>query len=172
MRQPTDTENAHLDRPSPLLQTRWMKIALLLSLLLGFPVASAAGPSSRDFALMGRVAWSAFECSVLASLMKDPPEQKRLFFVGYEQGKAFLDALTSGSIQRQDVYEVVPWGVATQLEGPSAEFMLGRIYASAEDEAMKEVARSADAEQPEEARRAVARVKYLKANCALVGKGD
>lgn len=147
-----------------------MKTALLLSLLLGLPVASVAGPTSRDLALMGRVTWSAFACSVFASLMKDEDESKRLFFVGYEQGKAFIHALSSGNIQREDLRKHVPWGVTSQLEGPNPDFMIGRVYATAEDWAIEQLTQSTVGDPSDEARRIAAQGKFLSGNCGLIGK--
>ncbi len=55
--------------------------------------------TSKEYAVMGRQAWSAFECASLASVIGDVEEQERLFLFGYEQGKKFLAAVEAEKIQ-------------------------------------------------------------------------
>ena len=88
---------------------------------------------------MGRVSWSAFECSSLASVMNEGKEQERLFALGYQQGKAFIDALQKNRIELKDRNEQVPSGFLLLLQGPTPDFVLGRVFESAQENALKDV---------------------------------
>ena len=46
----------------------------------------------------------------LAGIAGDADQQKRLFTLGYEQGKTFIEALRSGKIERQDLTREVDNG--------------------------------------------------------------
>jgi hypothetical protein len=74
---------------------------------------------------MGKKVIAAFECAALAQLAGDADEQKRLFTLGYEQAKTFIEALRSGKIEKQNV-DQVPIGVL--IDGPTADFVLGRLW--------------------------------------------
>ena len=77
---------------------------------------------------MGIKAWAAFSCSALAPMAGKADDQQRLFTLGYEQGKAFIEALRSGKIEEKDLYEV-PDPVHWTLQGsPSTDFALGRTW--------------------------------------------
>jgi hypothetical protein len=64
---------------------------LVLALLV--LVGAVRAEDSREYAIMARAAWSAFECSSLASKSNDAKEQERLFLFGYDQGKQFIAAV-------------------------------------------------------------------------------
>jgi hypothetical protein len=88
---------------------------------------------------MGRKVWAAFECAALAGIAGDADQQKRLFTLGYEQGKTFIEALRSGKIERQDLTREVPVGLLG-LDVPSAtsaDFVLGRVWEAVLEEARK-----------------------------------
>lgn len=126
--------------------------------------------SSKEYAMMGRDVWSAFECSSWASEINDTKEVERLFLFGYEQGKKFLDALNAGKIEQEDISQEVPIGVTMLLQGPSEEFILGRIYSFAEEEALGEVFKTGDDYNSKELQEIIASNKFQDGNCELVGK--
>ena len=72
--------------------------------------ARALARTSAEYALLGRRVWAAFECAALAGIAGDADQQKRLFTLGYEQGKTFIEALRSGKIERQDLTREVDNG--------------------------------------------------------------
>lgn len=147
-----------------------MKRSVPCALLLaaGF-LTNALADAPSEHALMGRSIYSAFTCSVLASLMEEEKEHERLFTYGYEQGRVFVDRVRSGKITNEELRKSVPMGVSMYLRGPSSDFILGRIYSDAEDWALEKTA-SPDAEVYSESRRNSARSKYLAGNCALIGR--
>jgi len=91
---------------------------------------------------MGRATWVAFECASLASLLRDAKEHERLFMFGYKQGQFFLGALQGGKITEKDARAQVPIGLALLIQGPTSEFILGRIFEAAQDSALKKVMRT------------------------------
>ncbi|MBI1755329.1 hypothetical protein HYR65_03545 [Candidatus Azambacteria bacterium] len=95
--------------------------------------------SSKEYAVMGREVLSALECSAWASKVNDAKESERLFMFGYAQGQKFLGALRAEKIKQEDVSQEVPIGITMLLQGPSDEFILGRIFENAQEEALNKV---------------------------------
>lgn len=117
---------------------------------------------------MGRIAWAAFECSSLAAQMKDANEQERLFTLGHEQGKAFIEAVETQKVERKHIMEEVPIGLVLHLQGPTPDFMLGRIYESAQDEVLKDVLRTNGKLNSDEVQALIAQGKYNDQNCRIL----
>jgi len=126
--------------------------------------------SSKEYAVMGRMTWSAFECSALASKIEDSVEAERLFLFGYEQGKEFLGALKAEKIKQEDISQEVPIGITMLLQGPSEEFILGRIHSFAEEEALDEVFKTGNEYNSDELQDVIARNEFQNSNCQLIGK--
>lgn len=144
---------------------------LSLSVILGFLVVNLAkSEDSRDFAMMGQASWSAFECSSLAAESKNLQEQERLFLFGYEQGQKFIAAVEAEKIQQDDLSKEVPMIMLLLLEGPSPDFMLGRIYQMAQDSALEDVYKTGGRFNSDEMKEALAENMFSKANCKLIGK--
>lgn len=147
-----------------------MRTPFLVATISGLLAASSAtAQSSRVFAVMGRSLWSAFECSSLASQMKNQKEQERLFNFGYKSGLAFISALQDQKIERKHLSEEVPIGVTFLLQGPTPDFILGRIFEAAQDEALKGILKTGDSMNPDDVQKLLAQNKYTKQNCRLLG---
>jgi hypothetical protein len=118
-------------------------------------------------ALLGHIMWSAFECSALAELAENKSEQERLYLVGLNAGRTFLEAMKAGQISQQALNEAVPINVLQRLEGPSNEFVIGKIHAAAtghtRDEIVKRKRSMWGATQKQEARS-----DYGYRNCFLI----
>ena len=121
--------------------------------ILKFMVVAVAGlilaqpgmaESSKPYGTMAQSAWSAFECSVLAEKSNNLKEQKRLFRVGYEQGLKFIAALESGEARTGDLPEGSPLSMLLLLQGPTPDFMLGRIFEVALRSALENVYTTGD----------------------------
>lgn len=95
--------------------------------------------SSSEYAVMGDKTWNAFGCSALASIIGNTDESERLFKFGYEQGSIFLKALKANKISKEDISSKVPVGVMWLIEGPTNDFILGRILENAQEDALEEV---------------------------------
>lgn len=146
-----------------------IRIASLLA--LGFISLECFASDSVSYAQMARSSWSSFECSTLASKMRQPAEQERLFNFGYAQGQEFISALEAGKIKREDLSSYAPVGVLLLLEGPSADFILGRIYAAAEENALKDVYQTGGVFNSEATQELIASNKFTGSNCQLIGNG-
>jgi hypothetical protein len=94
-------------------------------------VLNAADEKGFEKALLGRIMWSAFECSTYAELSDYNSEQERLHLVGLNAGRTFLEAMKAGQVSEQALREAVPINVLQRLEGPSNEVIIDKIYAAA-----------------------------------------
>lgn len=129
----------------------------------------ASAQSSKEFAAMGLASWAAFECATLASHSKDAKAQERLFTHGYKLGQAFVSAARNGKIEAKDMSSKVPLGVVWLLEGPTTDFILGRIYENAQENSLKDVLKTDGIYNSNELQVSLARNKFRKSNCALLG---
>ncbi|OGR83663.1 MAG: hypothetical protein A3J74_02130 [Elusimicrobia bacterium RIFCSPHIGHO2_02_FULL_57_9] len=134
-----------------------------------FP-ATAVAEISKDYSVMGRAAWSAFECSSLASKSNNLKEQERLFLFGYKQGQKFIAAVKAEKIKKEDLSSGVPTVMLLLLQGPTPDFMLGRIFESAQDSALKGIYKVGEHFNSEEEQTSAAKDKFWKFNCQLIGK--
>jgi hypothetical protein len=135
----------------------------LALILWAAPAVETSAQTSKDYALMGKRAWVAFECAALALTAKNETENRRLFTLGYEQGKAFVQALQSGKIEEQHLNSNVPMSVLFKLEGPNIDFMLGRIWEGAYEKATKAI-HAADWDRWV----SLAQNQFVKQNCGLM----
>lgn len=143
-----------------------MKSVIAASLAF-LPLLSPA-QTSKDLALMGATSWSALECSTLASVMKDEKEQARLFTLGYESGKKFMGAVQAKKVTLQDLQNEVPSGLLMLMQGPSVDFMLGRVFESALDNATRGIFTSNGELHSDELQRTLATTKFGQKNCRLL----
>lgn len=134
---------------------------------------SAFIQSSKEYAVMGRELWSAFECSTWASQFEDQNEAERLSIFGYEQGKKFLGAVRAKKITEEDFSQEVPIGVSMLLAGPSDDFILGVISAYAQEDALEEVFYTnydRSKLNSDDLQKSIAENKFWDGNCQLIGK--
>jgi hypothetical protein len=138
---------------------------------VGFAIAVLAilptqtwGQTSTQYALMGKKLWAAFACAATADVTGEEAEENRLFKIGYEQGKTFIDAVQSGKVEQKDLNNEVPLTVLFGLKGPSADFILGRIWEAVIDEVTKDILDTND----KALQKVVARRKYSQMNCSLM----
>ena len=100
-----------------------------LGMLAGFSISIVAhAETSAEYAMMGKKIWPSFICAVAAGILKDEEATKRLFNVGYEGGKKFIEALRDNKVTREDVSSSVAVAVTLRLKGPNSDFMLGSIW--------------------------------------------
>lgn len=143
----------------------------LLHLLVAFlllPLSGEAQEGRNAEIEAGNTLWSAFECAAFASVAKLNTEQERLFKLGYEKGAIFIKAVAEGRISIQELRSGVPSGVAMYLQGPTPDFMLGRIYESALDSSLKNIFTTNGSYNPADLQVTLAETEYRKHNCALI----
>lgn len=85
--------------------------------------------------------WSAFECSSYAEMAGNAPEQRRLLQLGMDTGRPFVNGVRNRTIAASEIGDRVPVAVLTAMAGPTTDFMLGRIYATAAQQAFDRVAK-------------------------------
>lgn len=146
-------------------------IQLMLATAIGFLFSNpSTAESSKDYAIMARASWSAFECSSLASKSKNFKEQERLFLHGYDQGQKFIAAVKSEKVKREYLSTEAPLMMLLLLQGPTADFMLGRIFEAAQKSALEDVYKTGQNFNSDEMQESLAKNKFWKLNCQLIGK--
>jgi hypothetical protein len=149
-----------------------MKLKLFVAIASATCASITALNAVEEKALLGHIMWSAFQCSTYAELSgnlisENKSEQERLHLVGLNAGRTFLEAMKAGQISEQALREAVPINVLQRLEGPSNEFVIGKIYAaatgSARDEIVKKKRRIWGPTEKQDARFA-----YTYHNCILI----
>ena len=82
----------------------------------------------------------------------------------------FISALQAGKIKQKDLDSESPWIMLLLLEGPNPDFMLGRIYASAQNSALKNVFNTGNHLNSGEEQRVIAVQEFLRLGCEMVGE--
>ena len=147
-----------------------MMRTVVVSLLI-LVSSSATAQDSASYAQMAKASWSAFECSALAAKLDKKSEAERLFKFGYDKGKAFISAMLENKVKREDLSDTAPIGVLFRLEGPTPDFMLGRIFESAQDNALKDVYETEGKFNSDETQGMLASSKFASSNCQIIGNG-
>lgn len=145
---------------------------LLAGLFLSLVGAAASAQDSKAYAKMGDAALNGFECSYLAAMAGNKEQQKRLFLFGYKQGKAFISAVRAKKVKQSDLDSETPMMVFFALQGPTSDFMLGRLYESAQNDVLKDVFKSVSPLNALRESKTVAANEFRKRNCDLIGVND
>lgn len=148
-----------------------------------YAISAVAKASETKSPRLGFLIWSAFECATYAEMAgnKELPhnkdEQGRLFRIGYDVGVKFLADIKTQAIAKKSAMDQMPWQVAMLLGGPTNEFIIGRIYQSASNDAFDAVSEHDDAGVPlapskyvvdPSAQASIAWRKYAQSNCQLI----
>lgn len=94
---------------------------------------------SLRLARSGRRAWDAFQCAGFAATMHDKEAFDGVFARGFSTAHVFLDALQKERIKRAHFEKEIPSPMRASLEGPSADFVVGRVYQTALESAVHAV---------------------------------
>jgi len=128
-------------------------------------------PEKEILLLQSKKTWSAFECSYLASKLNKPNEQERLFLFGFDMGKSFLIAAEQRKFTREEASKIVPTGFLLVMQGPSHDFVLGRLWESITEYASKELFRKLEGQiYTDERIKFLAETEYANQNCELIGR--
>ncbi len=106
-------------------------VASICILLFGSLVYSKE-PTSKEYALMGKVTVKAFKGHIFAAAAEKSDLADKLFKFGHHRGMIFLKALKEEKVSHKDVVSVVPIIVTTKVRSrpcDSYEFILGMLYA-------------------------------------------
>jgi hypothetical protein len=125
----------------------------------------------------GLLAWSAFQCATFAELSENIEEQERLFKLGFKTSRALLNDIQNEKISPKEK-EKIPVGILFVLAGPSVDFVVGRIYSAAVDDAYESVVKKDSNGLIQldptkwangELRKIKAANKFRDSNCGLLG---
>ena len=162
------TDGSHcngMPRPHP--------IAFAAAFLVGMQVPAVALAKETN---RGRLMLSAFECATYAGMSANEDEQVRLFKIGYDAGKDFLEDWQNGTLSEAERRKA-PVFVLLLLEGPSVDFMIGRVFEFAAQHAHDAIVRmdsngvSLDPSEwvrDDELVAITASNKYRRSNCDLI----
>lgn len=135
--------------------------------------------SPEEIGKLGSRSWAALECASIAMFAGDREKMAKLFEQGHRDGLKFI-ALTQaqkGTDQKKTLNKV-PIIMGWRLEGPSPEFMLGRVWEATveytDDELGGRDSWSHQATDPkakpvdEEVRKMTAENRFRQRNCELI----
>jgi hypothetical protein len=154
-----------------------MPIRITCGLLIASMLSIAPVHADEDKARLGRTMWTAFACATFAELSERKEEQDRLFQTGLKAGREFIEALQNGKISNEEVDSKVPVGVIWLLAGPSIDFIIGRVYSGAEEDAYDSIVKKDASGLPldikdwitdKQVQKPKAEAAYLKGNCELI----
>jgi hypothetical protein len=151
--------------------------ALLVAILL--PIGPTR--SEEATASLGRVMWSAFECATFAAMADKQEDAKHLFDIGVKAGRDFIEALNRGNISQEEFSTMVPVGVTMLIRegGPSTDFVVGRVYSYASENAYDAIVKTSALGLPLDAKdwilddglkKIKAENSYSHSNCELIEK--
>lgn len=148
------------------------RLIVLLTSLLTTPALA-----SEDDAKLARTAWSAWQCHQFAFYAKDAAESERFFNLGLNAARTFVTKLHAGQITRDETFKHAPIAVMFVAQGPSVDFVVGRIYSAVAQDTFDSMAKkdSSGAAMPSEKwitdtslLKSIAESKYRDANCDLI----
>lgn len=97
------------------------QVLIVAGLLHVQPEIAKARPNAPTFLTV-------FQCAAYAELMENQAEFRRLLNAGFKTGKAFLESAAIQGTRYSDLFAALPGNATIRLEGPSVEFVLGRLY--------------------------------------------
>jgi hypothetical protein len=148
----------------------------MIVLIFTFSMLSAESASEDTKPNLGRVMWSAFSCGIYAEMSGNISEQERLFEVGITAGRNFVDGIRNKTITDTEVRKA-PIGVLMRMNGPSTDFIIGRIFEAAAEDAFDRVAKEDSRDFPiydptkwadDELKVIRAKKKYQNSKCILI----
>ena len=145
-------------------------------LVLAAQTPLAEGASADNKPNLARVMWSAFSCATYAEMSGNKREQERLFEVGYNAGRTFVDGVKNKMIPETEAKDA-PIGVLMVMSGPTTDFIIGRIFEAATEDAYDKVVKEDSAGLPildpskwadDKLKVIRAKNKYQSSNCTLI----
>ncbi len=140
----------------------------------------AQAVSYLDTLKPGRKAYSAFECSVLATAMQNMTESDRLFKIGYTSGTEFIKLVQLVYAQEPNTDNLINFVNSLQTtvnsdfdmytsfdasKGHPLEFSLGRLYQTAQSTTLESLRVSA---ATSDKLLNAAKTQYSNKNCSLI----
>lgn len=129
--------------------------------------ADARQTESKQLALEGLRLWAAFHSAVFAEVAGEKDMQAKLFEIGLRAGRKFLAAVDAKKISQDDANSTVPTVVLLTAQGPTHDFILGRIWEIASQDAYDQF-KVKDGVMGKEEMKMIAQRELRKANAELL----
>lgn len=139
--------------------------------LLASPLSVGGDLSSKEYVQKGRLAVVAFQNSYFAVMAKDDKLAEKLFLLGYNSGKEFLAAYRDKKVNPEDAKEL-PIIFGWVAQGPSDDFILGRLYQAMEDDGQKTIVEKTKNDTSPNANKEAAEYELRRSNAALLVKPE
>jgi hypothetical protein len=139
-------------------------VATIFTSVLSFSSSSLAASDAEIGSFSDKMS-GAFKCSTYASLFHDQKEQQRLFQIGLQAGRDYVERLKSRDDPTSEM--------STFIRGVSTDFVVGQLYEAESTHAYDEIVKyqnglplnqSLDAS----AAKTQAELSYHKSNCSLI----
>jgi hypothetical protein len=142
--------------------SRAIIVATIVTSILTFSSPSLAA-SDEEIAHLGDKMSGAFRCAIYAGMSKDFKEQKRLFQIGLNAGRDYVEGMKSNQLGEYKEY----------LGDVSTDFVVGMMYKDLSDKADHEVRKYRDGQMRErwrdsDAVKLEAERRYRDGNCSLI----
>ena len=129
-----------------------------------FSSPSVAASDTEIVSLSDKMS-SAFRCSTYAQLFHDQKEQQRLFKMGLQAGRDYVEGLKSRDDPTSEML--------TFIRGVSTDFVVGQLYESESTHAYEEIVKYQNGlplQQPldADAAKTQAELRYRQSNCSLI----
>ena len=145
-------------------------LLLLLTFTFLFSPLHSIAETPEEYALKGRTMWSAFTCATYAEKAGKTEEQLRLFMLGYNEGKEFIDAIHTEKTTQEALRSNTPTGVMMRLSGPSDDFRIGRIFEAAVNDIDNDIYSDGENLYSDEVVKLRASTEYINRNCKIMGR--
>ena len=143
---------------------RAANIATIVISILSFPSFSHAA-SDAEVSSLGDKMSSAFRCSTYAQLFQDQKEQQRLYQIGLEAGRDYVEGLKSRDDPTSEL--------VTFMRGVSTDFVIGQMYESESTHAYNEIVEYQNGLPLQQwldapAAKTQAELRFRQSNCSLI----
>lgn len=121
------------------------------------------------------VALKSFQCFQYANYAKNESEEnrQRLFNYGVLRAREFLDHAKKSPSQAEEMFKEAPWIFGALSSGPTTDFVVGRWFEIAANDAYEKIVRNIDEDKykdDEEFQALAARKLYFDASCDALGR--
>jgi hypothetical protein len=115
-----------------------MMARTILAVTLTVIIASTTHAAEAD-AKKAMIMLTHWQCYTWASMHDNTAAVERHFVAGLEAGNVFMDAAIAGMITPEEARANVPVMVSLTMQGPTKDFILGRLFESIQGDAYDEI---------------------------------
>jgi hypothetical protein len=127
--------------------------------ILPFSSVSVAA-SDAEINSLGDKMSGAFKCATYASMFHDQKEQQRLFQIGLQAGRDYVEGLKSRDDPKSELL--------TFMRAAPTDFVVGQMYESQSTHVYDEIVNSQNGPLDADAAKTQAELRYRQSNCAVI----